>query len=302
VRTTDFVPEEGGHPVYGTDNLPDPWSNPQIQRVQAAFNPIAAIDLAAWSASGVSDVNGTFPVTSATDYPHNASVTRNITVFNDAFTDTSVGLAWTVRLDSPAGTPVASGSTTLNVPLGSRVNQPISFTTPGSGGRLYLALSTTKSGVTMFSDAVEFFTLGASSGPAPGNYRIDNRNSGKPLAVAGNSTADGAPVVQQTGNAIWTLSLTTDNAYILRYATTGKVLDVNGGNPTAGLQLQQWTANGGTNQMWFVRPTGDGFYTLVSHDSGLLVDVFQQATTDGASVVQWTANGGTNQQWQLIAD
>ena len=91
------------------------------------------------------------------------------------------------------------------------------------------------------------------------------------------------------------------NAYVLRYVATGKVLDVNAGDPTAGLQLQQWTANGGTNQMWFVRPTGDGFYTIVSHDSGLLVDVFQNATNDGASVVQWTANGGTNQQWQLIA-
>ena len=45
VRTTDFTPEEGGHPIYGADNLPDPWSNPQIQRVQAAFNPVAAVDL-----------------------------------------------------------------------------------------------------------------------------------------------------------------------------------------------------------------------------------------------------------------
>jgi hypothetical protein len=26
VRTTDFTPEEGGRPVYGADNLPDPWS------------------------------------------------------------------------------------------------------------------------------------------------------------------------------------------------------------------------------------------------------------------------------------
>src|SRR4051794_21366023 len=25
VRTTDLTPEEGGHPVYGADNLPDPW-------------------------------------------------------------------------------------------------------------------------------------------------------------------------------------------------------------------------------------------------------------------------------------
>ncbi|MEK8103864.1 beta-galactosidase, partial [Micromonospora sp. M12] len=60
VRSTDFTPEEGGHPIYGADNLPDPWSNPQIQRVQAAFNPVAAIDLPYWSASGNSDSNGSF--------------------------------------------------------------------------------------------------------------------------------------------------------------------------------------------------------------------------------------------------
>jgi hypothetical protein len=29
------------------------------------------------------------------------------------------------------------------------------------------------------------------------NYRGDNRNSGKPLAVLGNATADGAGIVQQ---------------------------------------------------------------------------------------------------------
>ena len=65
VHTTDFTPEEGGHPVYGADNLPDPWSNPQIQRIQAAFNPVAAIDLPYWSASGASDSAGTFPLARA---------------------------------------------------------------------------------------------------------------------------------------------------------------------------------------------------------------------------------------------
>ncbi|HWF82595.1 MAG TPA: RICIN domain-containing protein, partial [Streptosporangiaceae bacterium] len=67
-----------------------------------------------------------------------------------------------------------------------------------------------------------------------------------------------------------------------------------------GLQLQQWTSNGGTNQQWYLKPTGDGYYTIVSHDSGLVADVYGRSTSDGAQVVQWTANGGTNQQWQLV--
>ncbi|MEV4512608.1 RICIN domain-containing protein [Dactylosporangium sp. NPDC049525] len=432
VRTTDFVPEEGGRPIYGADNLPDPWSNPQLQRIQAGFHPIAAIDLPYWSASGISDANGTFPLPQAVDnYGYNAPVTRNITVFNDDFTNPSVGLVWTARLNQPDGTVVASGSSTLTIPLGSRVTQPVSFTTPGTGSRVYLTLSTTKNGATVFTDTVEYFTLGGTgsntgsnvddadpritytgtwsrasgeSGPYSGtntysdvagstatlsfsgtgvtlhavtdaghgivavsvdggaetlvdeysatragdvsvwtsprltsathtvrvrvtgtqragashnwatidrfeittgvvagaNYRIVNRNSGKPLAVAGNSGADGAGVVQQTGAGAWTVLTAAGGAYTLRYVPTGKVLDVNGGSTTEGLQLQQWSANSGINQQWNLRSTADGYFTIVSVASGLVADVYGQATNDGASVVQWTGNNGTNQQWQLV--
>jgi len=301
VRSTDFTPEEGGHPIYGADNLPDPWSNPQIQRVQAAFNPVAAVDLPYWSASGASDSNGTFPLPQAVpNFAPNATVTRTITVFNDDLTNPSVGFTWTARLDNPTGPVVASGSTTLTVPLGSRVTQPVTFTAPATGSRVYLQLSTAKSGSTVFTDAVEYLSLGGGgTGPAPGTYRIVNRNSGKPLAIAGNSTADGAKAVQQTGGGAWTIATTSGGAYTLTYTATGKVLDVNAGSSTAGLQLQQWTGNGGTNQQWYLKPTGDGYYTIVSHDSGLVADVSGRSTSDGAQVVQWTANGGTNQEWQL---
>ncbi|GAB3805753.1 RICIN domain-containing protein [Micromonospora zhanjiangensis] len=303
VRTTDLVPEEGGHPVYGADNLADPWSNPQIQRVQAAFNPVAAIDLPYWSASGASDGNGSFPLPQAVPgYPANGTVTRNVTVFNDDLDGTTVGFAWTVRQDRPDGPVIASGNSTLTVPLGTRVSQPVSFTMPAGGSRVYLVLSTSKNGATVFTDAVEYFTVGGGggTGPADGTYRVVNRNSGKPLAVAGGSTADGAKVVQQSGAATWSVSAAQGGAYTLRFTGSGKALDVNGGSSTAGLQLQQWTVNGGSNQLWYLRPTGDGYYTIVARDSGLVADVSGQATTDGAAVVQWTANGGANQQWQLI--
>ncbi|MCD9879953.1 RICIN domain-containing protein [Streptomyces guryensis] len=428
VRTTDFVPEEGGHPVYGADNLSDPWSNPQIQRIQAAFNPVAAIDLPYWSASGQSDKDGTFPLPQNVDtYDHNSTVTRNITVFNDDFSGTSVGLNWTARLDKPDGTVIASGSEPLTIPLGSRVTKPISFTAPSGGSRVYLVLSTTKSGNTMFTDSVEYLNLGntpnnvddadtsvaytgswghtsgetgpyagtnsyskaagdtatlsfvgtgitlhAVTGPNHGivgvsvdggaeslvdeysaartgdvsiwtsprlasgthtirvrvtgdqrsaatdhygvvdrfeiagqpaagtNYRIVNRNSGKPLAIAGNSTADGAPAVQTTGGGAWTIDAASGGAYTLNYVPSGKALDVNGFSSTVGLQLQQWTPTGGTNQQWYLRPTGDGYFTIVSHDSGLVADDYGWDTGDGAKVVQYTAGGGINQQWQLV--
>ncbi|MEV7097912.1 RICIN domain-containing protein [Amycolatopsis sp. NPDC051045] len=427
VRTTDFTPEEGGHPIYGADNLADPWSNPQIQRIQAAFNPVAAIDLPYWSASGASDANGTFPLAGSADsYPYGSAVTRNVTVFNDDLSGTAVAFSWTARLDRPDGPVVASGTENLTIPLGSRVTRPVAFTAPAGGTRVYLQLTTAKSGSTLFSDAVQFFGLGSASStvddanPAvtysgswghatgePGtyagtnsysdvagdtatssftgtgitvravtapdhgiagisvdggaetlvdeysaartgdvavwssprlasgkhtirvrvtgtqrpasthgwvtvdrfevvdqpvsgtNYRIVNRNSGKPLAVAGGSTADGGPVVQQSGGAAWTLSA-VGGAYKLSYTGSGKVLDVNAFSSSVGLQLQQWTATGATNQQWYLRPTGDGYYTVVSHDSGLVADVYGRDTGDGAKVVQWNATGGANQQWQLV--
>jgi hypothetical protein len=54
----------------------------------------------------------------------------------------------------------------------------------------------------------------------------------------------------QSGNAAWTISAGQSGSFILRYVATGEVLDVNGSSFIAGLQLQRWTANSGTNQQW----------------------------------------------------
>ncbi|WP_060904913.1 RICIN domain-containing protein [Streptomyces scabiei] len=431
VKSTDFVPEEGGHPVYGEDNLSDPWSNPQIRRIQAAFNPIAAVDLPYWSASGESDKDGSFPLPEKVDtYSHNSTITRDITVFNDDLSGTSVGFNWTARLDRPDGTVVASGNESLTIPLGSRVTRPVSFKAPASGSRVYLVLSTTKSGTTEFTDSVEYLNLGSSGGAATSvddaatavtynggwshasdetgpyagtnsysdntgdtatlnfvgtgvtlravtapshgmvsvsidggaealvdlystartgdvsvwtsprlasgkhtirvrvtgtkrdaathdwatidrfqitnqpvvgtNYRIVNRNSGKSLAVAGGSTADGAKVVQRTDGGAWTINAASGGAYTLNYVSSGKALDVDGFSSIVGLQLQQWRSTGGTNQQWYLRPNDDGYFTIVSHDSGLAADVHGWDNSDDAKVVQWTAGSGANQQWQLV--
>ncbi|WP_405812748.1 RICIN domain-containing protein [Streptomyces sp. NBC_01390] len=89
-------------------------------------------------------------------------------------------------------------------------------------------------------------------------------------------------------------------AYKLTYVPTGKVLDVNGFSATVGLQLQQWTSTGGTNQQWYLQPNSEGYFTIVSHDSGLVADDNGWDTSEAAKVVQYTAGGGANQQWQLI--
>ena len=37
VNTTEMTLEQGGSPLYGADNLPDPWANPIVQLVRKAF-------------------------------------------------------------------------------------------------------------------------------------------------------------------------------------------------------------------------------------------------------------------------
>ena len=303
VRTTDFTPEEGGHPIYGADNLPDPWSNPQIQRVQAAFNPVAAVDLPYWSASGNSDSNGTFPLPQAVPtYARNATVTRNITVFNDDFADTSVGFTWTARLDSPTGTVVASGSTTLTVPLGSRVTQPVSFTTPATGrprvpaavdhevrqprlhrrGRVLQPRrkrrNRTRTGHLPHRQPQQrqaprhrrqLHRRRRQDGPAERHPHLDDQHHAGRLHPA--------------------LHRLRKDARRQRRQQHGRACNCSSGRPTAaptrcgtcGPPVTATTPSSAAAADW-------------------LADVSGAATSDGAQVVQWTANGGTNQQWQFV--
>jgi hypothetical protein len=38
VQTTIMTIEQGGPPLFGENNLPDPWSSPILTRIQMAFN------------------------------------------------------------------------------------------------------------------------------------------------------------------------------------------------------------------------------------------------------------------------
>src|SRR4051812_41632729 len=63
-RTDQLTLEQGGHPIYGEDNLPDAWANPQIQRVQTAFSPVLVADRDYWEANKLSNANGDWPAVS----------------------------------------------------------------------------------------------------------------------------------------------------------------------------------------------------------------------------------------------
>jgi alpha-L-fucosidase len=81
---------------------------------------------------------------------------------------------------------------------------------------------------------------------------------------------------------------------------SGKCLDVSGNGTGDGVNVDQWTSNGGQNQQWsFVAQTG-GYYEIIARNSGKALEVGGNSTADGGNVQQWTWIGANSQQWSLV--
>ncbi len=145
-------------PLFGEDNLPDPWSNPILMRIQRAFNPLLVADSDYWAANHLSDTSGDWPV-NVPALTRDSDVTRNLVMFNDTFSDTGVDITWELRADAPDGAIASSASIHVDIPLGALVSQAIQVHTPASGTTAYLVLRAQKNGETLFEDAATQFTL-----------------------------------------------------------------------------------------------------------------------------------------------
>ncbi|MFL5961425.1 MAG: RICIN domain-containing protein [Gaiellaceae bacterium] len=142
---------------------------------------------------------------------------------------------------------------------------------------------------------------------AGGSYRIVNQASGKPLGIAGASTADGAHVVGSADDAaldqVWTLVDAGGGYFNLIDSNSGKGLDDTGGSTTNGTQMQQWTiaGTGNSNQQWQITSLGNGYYKITSRTSGLVLDLTNGNTDDGTAIQQWAAGSNNpNQGWQFV--
>ena len=170
VKTADFLTEEGRHPVYGEDNLPDPWTHPGICLLQKACNPMLAMDREFWQVNKEGNCAGCFPVT-ALPVEAGSQVTREVTVFNDEFRGDHVELYWDVREGSASNQVLAQGKVPLSIPPGLARKVTVTFDAPDSGGFLFLTLKVRKDGVERFNDSLTCFEVieGADRGsPASG--------------------------------------------------------------------------------------------------------------------------------------
>jgi glucosylceramidase len=139
--------------------------------------------------------------------------------------------------------------------------------------------------------------------PAAGStYRIVNKTSGKPLDVAGASTANGAGIVGSADNAAldqeWTLADAGSGYYNLINVNSGAAIDDTGGSTSDGTAMQQWsiTGTGNSNQQWHLVSVGSGYYNIVNRTSGKVLDLTSGNTDDGTTIQQWAATSGNSNQ------
>jgi hypothetical protein len=141
-----------------------------------------------------------------------------------------------------------------------------------------------------------------------GAYRVIDDESARVLDTVGSSTADGVTmnVWSYVGSTEqeWLINTTsTPGVYTLAIRQSGKCLHVP--SNTNGVQLQQRTCNGSTNQQFRLAKRGQsfdpnkGFYKIVARNSGKVLDVSGASTADEAVVQQWSWNGNNNQKWRI---
>ena len=178
-----------------------------------------------------------------------------------------------------------------------------SAVTASMAGTYYVGLAVSSNSSSLNTTTYDSITI--TSGPiANGAYRVINRNSGKVLDVANQSTANGANVQQWTwnngANQQWNVTSLGNGQYSIAGVQSGKYLDVNAASTADGANVQIWQNTGGNNQKFTFTLTDSNYFRITAVHSGKVLDVASGSTADGANVQQWTWTGGANQQWKLV--
>ncbi|WP_249227901.1 glutaminase domain-containing protein [Kutzneria sp. CA-103260] len=134
--------------------------------------------------------------------------------------------------------------------------------------------------------------------------RIQNKHSGKLLAVQDQSTANSAEVTQYADNGtpdhLWALVPDSPGVYRIVNRHSGKVLAVHIQSLDDGAHVQQYVDNGTPDHLWRIADNGDGWSKIVNVHSGKVLAVQDQSMADSAQVTQWTDNGTEDHLWRLV--
>ncbi|MBR5536025.1 MAG: RICIN domain-containing protein [Clostridia bacterium] len=134
----------------------------------------------------------------------------------------------------------------------------------------------------------EVYVTDKAGDPFNGKYfRIKHKATGRYLCVASANRADGAKVVvanrdDSNYNQVWGFSLMDEGYYKIFNQNSKKSIDISAFSTEAGVEITQYTANGGTNQQVKPVKNEDGTYTIVIRHSNMAIYATDRFTTQEA--------------------
>ncbi|MFJ4282641.1 RICIN domain-containing protein [Streptomyces massasporeus] len=130
--------------------------------------------------------------------------------------------------------------------------------------------------------------------------------SGKFLQPTGNSTTNGARVVQQPGddqNSSQYWDMIQDGDYFsFENGRSGRNLGIDGASTANGAAAIIANGSGDANQDWVIIPVPGGQTDdarLQNRKSGKCLGISGASTANGAQAAQFTCDGSENQRWVL---
>lgn len=142
-----------------------------------------------------------------------------------------------------------------------------------------------------------------------GDYKLQNRNSGKFLDLDNNTTDNKTAIVQyddeyMDATQIWTLTEIGGEKGVYSICTSvnkRQGMDVADWSKDNGAQVQLYEYNGNRNQQFIVVEKGDGYYQFVSRLSGKVIEIPSSSKDNGEWIKLYDNNGTNTQQWKFVS-
>lgn len=142
-----------------------------------------------------------------------------------------------------------------------------------------------------------------------GDYKLQNRNSGKFLDLDNNNTDNNTAIVQYDDEGIdatqiWTLTEIGGEKGVYSICTSvnkRQGMDVADWSKNDGAQVQLYEYNGNRNQQFIVVEKGDGYYQFVSRLSGKVIEIPSSSKDNGEWIKLYDNNGTNTQQWKFVS-
>ena len=142
-----------------------------------------------------------------------------------------------------------------------------------------------------------------------GDYKLQNRNSGKFLDLDNNNTDNKTAIVQYDdeyidATQIWTLTEIGGEKGVYSICTSvnkRQGMDVADWSKNDGAQVQLYEYNGNRNQQFIVVEKGDGYYQFVSRLSGKVIEIPSSSKDNGEWIKLYDNNGTNTQQWKFVS-